>query len=144
GAQLANSNFHLVDPLPSSEILDSPEMENALLMEALKRGAGSLDLLRILKGWRMHRRQRHARTVFGLMNFDAILGGSFAEQADTFLVRRSNEEYDRLLQQEFSSLRVDVQDSFAFEKRKPSAYYRQMRAVFYRAGYSNPCQTIFS
>jgi D-alanyl-D-alanine carboxypeptidase len=143
GTGIAVSHFHLVDPLPVSEVLDSPEMERALLMEALNRGAGTLELFRMLKTWRAQRQRRHPRTVFGLLNFDDVLVGGFADQAETFLVRQCREDYDRMLRDEFSSLPDDVHDSFAFDKHEPFAYYCQMRPVFYRAGYSDPCETIF-
>lgn len=143
GTGIAVSHFHLVDPLPVSEVLDSPEMERALLMEALNRGAGTLELFRMLKTWRAQRQRRHPRTVFGLLNFDDVLVGGFADQAEAFLVRQCREDYDRMLRDEFSSLPDDVHDSFAFDKHEPFAYYCQMRPVFYRAGYSDPCETIF-
>jgi hypothetical protein len=143
GTGIAVSHFHLVDPLPSSEVLDSPEMERALVMEALNRGAGTLQLFRTLKSWRAQRQQRHPRTIFGLLPFEDLPVSDLANQAETILMTRSREDYDRTLRDEFSSLPDDVQDSFAYEKHEPFAYYGQMRPVFYRAGYSDPCETIF-
>ena len=143
GTGIAVSHFHLVDPLPVSEVLDSPEMEKALVMEALNRGAGTLQLFRTLKTWRTQRQRRHPRTVFGLL-FDDLVGSDFIALAETVLVRQCREDYDRMLRDEFSSLPDDVQDSFAYEKHEPFAYYCQLRPVFYRAGYDDPYATIFS
>jgi hypothetical protein len=143
GTGIAVSHFHLVDPLPVSVVLDGPEMEKALIMEALNRGAGTLQLFRTLKAWRAQRQRRHPRTVFGLMASDDILGSGLAGQADGFLVSQCREDYDRTLRDEFSSLPLDVQLSFTYEKHEAFAYYCQMRPVFYGAGYNDPCGTIF-
>jgi hypothetical protein len=144
GTGISVSHFHLVDPLPASEILDSPEMERALVTEALNRGAGAFELFRTLKSWRAQRQRRHPRTVFGLVSLEDLSGSDLTGQSDTILVTRCREDYDRTLRSEFCSLPKGIQKSFGYEKHDPLAYYGQLRPVFYRAGYSDPCARIFS
>jgi hypothetical protein len=140
----AFSHFHLVDPLPASDVLDSADALRALLLDAAQRGAGQFELLRIVKGWRMRRRRARPSTVYGLLNDAEWPSPTFAEDSDSFLVRRVMEEHERAMRQEFDGLPEFVQGSFAFENRDPATYYAEIRAEFYQAGYSDPCDTVFS
>jgi hypothetical protein len=142
----AFSHFHLVDPLPASEVLDSADALWAILLDARRRGAGQLELLRIVKGWRMRRRRARPSTVYGLLNEAEWPSPSFAEDSDSFLVRRAIEEHERAMRQEFDGLPEFVQGSFQFGDDESAwyAYYTGVRAEFYRAGYADPAGTVFS
>lgn len=124
----AYSHFHLIEPLPASPVLDSPEMEEALVAEALRRGAGDLfSLLRILRQWRAYRRRNPPRPTSSLLNARILFEPDFGGQADAYLTERCSDAYYSQVQQEFSGLRDDVSGSFAFEKNEPLAYYSQLR-----------------
>src|SRR5215470_21432 len=82
-------NLHLVDPLPRNPLFDSPEMDEALVMEAQRRGANEFDLLRLLKQRRQAQQARTSvRVSFGLLNDrEGLLTSSFFDEGGLFRVR---------------------------------------------------------
>src|ERR1043166_2212969 len=87
------SNIHLVDPLPGIEMLDSRDMDEALVVEALRRGASTLDLIRLLNEWKARRTRTSPRPAFGFLHGRLMLDidPDLADLADADLMRRSEE-----------------------------------------------------
>ena len=119
--------------------------EDGLAMEALKRGARTVDLASRIRAWRDRRAGGGVGTLGvkqRLMDMPAYDLG--AESSAFTLVGRVEAQYRNMVQQEFSKLPDNVKVSFGSKDTSPFEHYLGIRSQYYQAGYSNPADAIFS
>lgn len=145
------TRFHFVDPLRlETSPAKSHEWDDALVREALQRGASEFDVMERLERRRI--REETARTSMGV----EPLGWP----ADFSVVHEALAALRNIAQQEFASLSPWVQESFKYDinekalaakaaRRPPEPawppldYYILMRAALYQHGYNDPAEAVF-
>jgi hypothetical protein len=124
-------------------VLDGPAYEEAMIGEALRRGATLLQLAEIVQHLRAQRlRDRpDARTPRLHLLTPGPLDFRLDDPPDLLPAVLA---YEAQVQREFGGLPPSVQESFAFDKNKSKlAYYGEMRVALYVAGYDDPA-AVFS
>jgi len=135
------NNLHLIDPLPRSPILDSEDAQEAILMEALARGAAASQLFRLRHQWRSRQLVRHSpRFLVGQIAMRLTGDGDteWTLQADGAMISGCVNRYRTAVAREFRALPDHVRKAFAEDAADALQQYFVMRAEYYKAGYSNP------
>ena len=127
------------DTLQLSQFLATPPVEEAVAMEAMRRGANEMQLVGLMWQWRKDHRQNQTFSPFARLSLDLPPLSS----SESLNVWPWIDAYRNEVQQEFNSLPADVRGAFKSEKKEALPHYFELRPLYYCAGFSDPAETIF-
>ena len=138
--------FHLVDALHLDDPLaTSLEGDRVLVEEALRRGAGELDLAqRVARRRERALSPQPASSAFGRRGFGLERLRPPDGIGPASMVWEAASAYRETVRQEFTALPDHVRASFAFDKKRSAFdYYLGIRAAYYQAGYDDSAADVF-
>jgi len=143
------------ETLDFGEMLAGPDVENALAMEAMRRGANMISVFKIISLRRdALRRSRMAHQLRGLGMETSPLSARL-EWDPPFDAYPVWEDYQKEVRREWERLPGWIRVSFDFDAKEKKAwadvaaderrfhFYLAARPLYYQAGYSRPADQIF-